>query len=71
MTRYGSIEERHVVSDRIERDTRHGPPTMDARIPIWNSDDDVKCHQITLPLNHLFLRLGNARTTDTQIAFVK
>ena len=70
MARYGTIEERHVVRGRIGNDTRQGSSTMDARIPIWNSNYDVKCHQITLPLNHLFLRLRNARTTDTQIAFV-
>jgi hypothetical protein len=69
MTRRGSIQERHIVVDRIERDTRHGPQGMDARIQIWNGNDDVRCHQITLPLDHLFLRLRNARTTDTQIAF--
>lgn len=69
MTRRGNLLERHAVVDRIERDTRHGPQGMDARIPIWNGNDDVRCHQITLPLDHLFLRLRNARTTDTQIAF--
>tara|TARA_B100001142_G_C14289941_1_gene638519 strand:+ start:187 stop:1569 length:1383 start_codon:yes stop_codon:yes gene_type:complete len=69
MTRRGSIQERHVVVERIERDTRHGPQSMNARIPVWNADGDVLCHQIRLPLDHLFLRLRNARTTDTQIAF--
>ena len=69
MTRRGSIKERYTVVDRIATDTRHGLQGMDARIPIWNGKDDVRCHQITLPLDHLFLRLRNARTTDTQIAF--
>lgn len=69
MTRHGNVQERHLVLERIETDTRQGSPTMDSRIPIWNGDYDVRCHQIKLPLNHLFLRLGNARTTDTQVAF--
>ena len=69
MTRRGNIQERHVVDERIERDTRLGRQSMDARIPVWNGDDDVRCHQIKLPLDHLFLRLKNARTIDTQIAF--
>ena len=71
MTRHGNIQERHLVAERIANDTvLQRAIAMDARIPVWNSTFDVQCHQITLPLNHLFLRLRNARTTDTQIAFV-
>ena len=71
MTRHGTLQERHLVAERIANDTvLQRANAMDARIPVWNSTYDVLCHQITLPLNHLFLRLRNARTTDTQIAFV-
>jgi hypothetical protein len=70
MARRGDIAQRRFVRDRIADDTRTGNPTMDNRIPIWNGEENVRCHQIRLPLNHLFLRLRNARTTDTQLAFI-
>ena len=41
MTRHGSVQERHLVLERIETDTRQGSPTMDSRIPIWNGDYDI------------------------------
>ena len=69
MGRFGNIEERHVVRDRIIEDTREGV-RMDNRLPLWGGEENVRCHQIRLPLNHLFLRLGNARTVDTQIALI-
>jgi len=68
MPRYSTVKERTLVKERIEEEAT-GEKTD--RIPLWNAEYNVQCNQIRLPLNHLFLRLKNARTTDTQIALIE
>ena len=67
MTRRPPVKARSAVKERIQEETSGA---SNARIPLWNAEYDVECHQIRLPLNHLFLRLKNARTTDWQIAWL-
>ena len=67
MSRRPPVKARSVVRERIQAETSGA---TNSRIPLWNAQYDVECHQIRLPLNHLFLRLKNARTTDWQIAWL-
>ena len=67
MTRLAPVKARGTVRERLTEETT-GEKT--ARIPMWNAEYDVQCHQIRLPLSYLFLRLRNARTTDRQIAWM-
>ena len=68
MPRYRHIRAPEAIQRRIRDDTHD--ITKTAKIPVWNGEWNVDCNEIVLPLEYLFFRINNARTTDSQIALL-